>query len=292
MKNSTELELTDHSVNDVHENAVTQFIEANGTMFAYRTFGSMESEPLLFLQHFTGTMDDWDPAITNGFARHFKVILFDNKGIGASGGETPDTIQAMAQDAFSFMKALGLSKVNIMGFSMGGFIAQQMTLDAPNFIHKAILVGTGSKSSQGLADIINPLTHAASLSPREGKLFLFYSQSPISRALGEASLSRINKRTIDRAPDTSGPSIQAQLKSILEWAQPDIAVVERLNEMKQPTLVVNGNNDIMVPTINSYMLFQHLPNAKLSLYPDSGHGSLFQYPKLFLNEAIPFLQAP
>lgn len=291
MTNTTEPAPLAGANDDLHENAITQFIEANGTSYAYRTFGNMEGEPLLFLQHFTGTMDDWDPIITNGFAQHFKVILFDNKGIGASGGETPDTIQAMAKDALSFIKALGLTRLNILGFSMGGFIAQQMTIDEPGLIDKLILAGTGPQASQGLADIVNPLTQAASLSPEEVKLFLFYNPSPASRALGQASLARINKRIVNRVPNTVGASIQAQLKSILDWAKPDETALEKLKQIKQPVLVVNGNNDIMVATINSYTLFQNLPASWLSLYPDAGHGSIFQYPGMFLNEAIPFLKS-
>ncbi|TCC92376.1 alpha/beta hydrolase [Pedobacter frigiditerrae] len=275
---------------DYHQTAVTQFIQANGNRYAYRSFGKKEGIALILLQHFTGTMDNWDPAVTNGLAKQFQVVLFDNKGIGASEGQTPDNIEAMAQDAISFIKALGYKKVNLLGFSMGGFIAQQITLDEPTLVNKLILAGTGPKGSQNLADIVKPLTASAGMTPDEQKLYLFYNTTPSSRLFGQQSLNRINKRKLNRDPDTEMPAIQAQLKSILGWAQPDANAVSQLRNVRIPVLIVNGNNDIMVPTINSYLMYQEIPNAKLNLYPDSGHGSIFQYPAMFVNEALNFLK--
>ncbi|MBB6271737.1 pimeloyl-ACP methyl ester carboxylesterase [Pedobacter cryoconitis] len=275
---------------DYHQNAPTKFIEAGGTKYAYRSFGNNTGIPLLLLQHFTGTLDNWDPAITNGLARHFQVILFDNKGIGASQGQTPDNIEAMAQDAISFIKALGLKKVNILGFSMGGFIAQQLILDEPALVNKLILAGTGPKGGTGIADIITPLTASSKLGDNDQKLFLFYTHTSASRKMGQQALNRIYKRKKNRDRETTGPAIQAQLKSILSWGQPDAEALNNLKKIKLPVLVINGSHDIVVPTINSYVLFQNLVNARLSLYPDSGHGSIFQFPELFLNEAVSFLQ--
>jgi pimeloyl-ACP methyl ester carboxylesterase len=276
---------------DLHHSAPTQFIEVYEINYAYRVFGNKTGIPIILLQHFTGTIDNWDPVITNGLADHFQVVLFDNKGIGASGGETPGTIQAMAKDAISFIRALQFEKVNLLGFSMGGFIAQQITLDEPVLVNKIILVGTGPKSAYGLADIVRPLTASASMDADEQKLFLFYGPKETSRALGEQSLSRINSRTIDRVPNTTTPAIQTQLKAMLDWAQPDEDALEKLNQISQPVFIVNGHNDIMIPTINSYTLFHNLANARLSLYPDSGHGSMYQYPGLFLSEVVPFLKS-
>ncbi len=275
-------------ITDLHQTAVTKFIEVDGASYAYRMFGKKSGIPVILLQHFTGTMDNWDPAITNGLAEYFTVVLFDNKGIGASGGQTPSTIEAMAKDAISFIKILGVKKVNLLGFSMGGFISQQIAFDEPTLINKLILVGTGPKGGEGIAEIIKPLTASASMSKDEQKLYLFYETTSTSQALGKEALQRINKRIEHRDPDTKLPSIQAQLQSIMQWAESDPASHHQLKNIHHPVLVINGSNDIVVPTINSYVLFQHLPNAKLSLYPDSGHGSLFQYPELFLTEAIPF----
>jgi pimeloyl-ACP methyl ester carboxylesterase len=273
-----------------HHTAVTQFIDAGGTRYAYRQFGQAEGIPLLLLQHFTGTMDNWDPQVTDGLAEHFPVLLFDNKGIGATQGETPDNIEAMAQDALSFVKALGLTKVNLLGFSMGGFIAQQIALDAPELVHKLILAGTGPKGGEGLASSEAALSATAGMSAVDQKLYFFYKPTATSRALGLQSLDRINTRTIHRDPETPLQGIQSQLKAIIGWSRPDETVFERLSRIKQPVLVVNGSDDIICPTVNSILMFQHLPNARLSLYPDSAHGSIFQYPVAFLAEAVRFFK--
>jgi pimeloyl-ACP methyl ester carboxylesterase len=279
-----------HASTARHHTAVTQFIDAGGTHFAYRRFGQSEGIPLLLLQHFTGTMDNWDPQVTDGLAEHFPVVLFDNKGIGATLGETPDNIEAMAQDALSFVKALGLTKVNLLGFSMGGFIAQQIALDAPDLVHKIILAGTGPKGGEGLASSEAALYATVGMSPTEQKLYFFYKPTVTSRALGLQSLDRINTRTVDRDPETSLQGIQSQLKAIIGWSRPDGTVFEKLSRIKQPVLVVNGSDDIICPTVNSILLFQYLSNARLSLYPDAAHGSIFQYPAAFLTEAVRFFK--
>lgn len=277
-------------ITDFHQSATTRFIEADGTTYAYRMFGRESGIPIVLLQHFTGTMDNWDPAITNGLAEYFPVVLFDNKGIGASNGQTPVSIEEMAKDAISFIKALDYKKVNLLGFSMGGFISQQIVFDEPTLVDKLMLVGTGPKGGEGIAEIVKPLTDSAAMSPDDQKLYMFYETTSSSQSLGKVALERINKRKENRDPNTSLPAIQAQLQSLLKWGEPDAEALFKLKGIHQPVLVINGSNDIVVPTINSYVLFQHLPNAKLSLYPDSGHGSLFQYPELFLSEAIPYLQ--
>jgi pimeloyl-ACP methyl ester carboxylesterase len=274
-----------------HVTAVTKYIEVSGTKYAYRSFGQKKGIPLILFQHFTGTMDNWDPALTNGLAKYFPVILFDNKGIGGSGGETPDNIDAMAKDAISFIHALGYQKINILGFSMGGFIAQQLIYQEPELVSKLILAGTSHKGGENLTVLVKDLEESAHMTPDQQKLFMFYSPSVTSQAAGQQSLNRINSRQIDRDPDTKLVSVQSQLKSILGWAMVDEHAVSQLKLIKQPVLVVNGSNDIVVPTINSYILFQNIPNAKLSLYPDSGHGAIFEYAALFLAEAIPFLKA-
>jgi pimeloyl-ACP methyl ester carboxylesterase len=277
-------------VPDLHETATTRFIEVSGTKYAYRVFGKETGIPIVFLHHFTATIDDWDPQVTNGLARHFKVVLLDNKGIGASGGQTPDNIKAMADDATAVIKALGFKKVDLLGFSMGGFVAQQIALDTPELVGKLILAGTGPKGGEGVSNLPNLMTEAFATAPEDPRLFLFYSKTPESIALGRQSLARVKKRKENRVPGTGMPSIQAQMMSILGWGAADKNVYNELSQIKQPALVVNGNNDIMVPTINSYNLFQHLPNARLSLYSDSGHGAIYQYPDRFVKEVTDFLE--
>lgn len=277
------------TMTDYHQTTPTNFIEVGGNRYAYRVLGNQPGIPLILFQHFTGTMDNWDPAVTNGLAQHYKVIIFDNKGIGASEGQTPDNIADMAKDATGFIKALGYKKINILGFSMGGFIAQEIALSNPELINKLILAGTGPKGGEGIADIGNALTATQDMSPDEQKLYFFYSKTAYSRDLGKASLARIHQRVVNRDPDATMPAIMSQLKSIVAWGQPDTHGAGRLKQFRQPVLIVNGNNDIIVPTINSYVMFQNFPNAHLSLYPDANHGAIFQYHDLFLKEALAFL---
>ncbi len=271
------------------QTAVTQFISVNNTQYAYRVLGINEGIPLIMFQHFTGNMENWDPDLINGLAEHFKVIIFDNKGVGGSEGTAPDNISEMAKDAESFIDALGYKKVNLFGFSMGGFITQQIALNRPEIVNKMILAGTGPKGGEGITDILNPLNVVSTMEPDESKLYLFYSPSERSRTVGKQILERMRERQIDRDPDATQETIMAQLQAILSWGQPDNEFKEKLGTIDIPVLVVNGTNDIVVPTINSYHLVQYLPNAKLSLYPDANHGAIFQYHDLFLEEAIPFL---
>ena len=277
-------------VPDLHGSAKTQFIEVDGTKYAYRIFGKEAGLPLILLHHFTATIDDWDPQVTNGLAQHFKVVLLDNKGIGASDGQTPDNVKGMADDATAVIRALGFTKVNLLGFSLGGFVAQQIALDTPELVNKLILAATGPKGGEGIANLPNVMNEAFATAPEDPRLFLFYSKSPESIALGRESLARVKKRKENRVPPTGMPAIQAQVKSILGWAAENKNVYKELSRIKQPSLVVNGNNDIMFPTINSYNLFQHLPNARLSLYSDSGHGAIYQYADRFVREAADFLE--
>lgn len=282
--------ITNTALPDLHGSAKTQFIEVGGSKYAYRIFGKEGGLPLLFLHHFTATIDDWDPEVTNGLAQHFKVVLLDNKGIGASQGQTPDTVKAMADDATAVIKALGFTKVNLLGFSLGGFVAQQIALDSPELVNKLILAATSPKGGEGIANLPDIMNEAFATAPEDPRLFLFYSKSPESIALGRQSLARVKKRKEDRVAATGLPSIQAQVKAILGWASENKAAYDELSRIQQPSLVVNGNNDIMFPTINSYNLFQHLPNARLSLYSDSGHGAIYQYADRFVKEATDFLE--
>ena len=272
-----------------HLTAPTRSAEASGIRFAYRRFGNDAGVPLLFLQHFRGGMDHWDPAVTDGFARDRPVILFDNAGVASSSGETPNTIDAMGEHAADFLGALRLSKVDVLGFSIGGYVAQALTLRHPKLVRRLILVGTGPRSGEPSSDPKVSELARRSDNSLEDFLYLFFFPSPTSQAAGRAFWERRHLRKNDVDPPSSPQTMEAQIAALTEWRE---ARGERFAELKnitQPTLVVNGSRDVMVPTINSFTLSQHIPNAQLIIYPDSGHASQFQYPELFLLHARTFL---
>jgi pimeloyl-ACP methyl ester carboxylesterase len=280
------------SVIETHETAPTRFIEANGIRYAYRRFGKESGVPLVFLQHFRGTMDNWDPMITNGFAPDRPVVLFDNAGVGLSGGETPDNVADMARHAVAFIGALGLMQVDLLGFSLGGFVAQQVTLGHPDLVRRVVLAGTGPQGGEGM-DRFTPAVEAVATKEKSGPeslLFLFFEPTATSQAAGRAFLQRLGARTTDRDEPSSLQTRDAQLKAIQAWGVPEGERYSRLKQIRQPVFVANGTNDIMVPTVNSFILSQRLPNAYLILYPDSGHGFLFQYAGLFVEHVSRFLR--
>ena len=273
-----------------HETAPTQYIDVAGVPFAYRTFGKADGLPLLFLQHFTGTMDNWDPLVTNGLAQNHRIVLFDNKGVGNSGGETPTTVAQMTRDTYAFIQALGFEQVDVLGFSLGNFIAQQLILDHPTLVRRVVLAG-GAPVGQGAAEFKYVTSNLAGKSPKDILLYLFFAASASSQQQGEAFWERLQSRTLDRDTPSTPQVFQAQYQAIVEWCtiqDPDFA---RLAQIRQPALVVQGSNDTMFPTSQSVSLFEHLPNAQLSLYPDSSHGSLFQHARLFAAQVRYFLQA-
>lgn len=275
--------------NNTHETAPTQFVDVNGTNYAYRTFGKTGGVPLIFLQHFTGTMDNWDPLVTNGLARTHQVVLFDNAGVGSSAGETPTSVASMAQDAAAFIRALGFERVDVLGFSLGNFVAQQLTLDHPELVQRLILVG-GGPVGQGSDAFVTAMGNVGTQAQKHPLLYLFFEPSAASQQLGEAFVQRLESRATDRDQATSQAAVGAQYQAIVGWGEVQDPEFARLRQITQPALVVNGSNDIMVPTSQSNLLFQHLPAAQLSLYPDAGHGSLFQYPALFVEQATYFLE--
>lgn len=274
---------------EYHQTAATQFIETGGTKYAYRVLGTQSDTPLILLSSLGSSMDDWDPAITNGLAQKHKVIIFDNKGVGSSTGKTPNSIADMAKDAVSFIKAMGYSKVNLAGFSMGSFIIQQIALTEPTLVNKIILTGTGPKGSEGLINLPSLLAATANLSAEDAFLYFGFTKSTKSKNAGKLSYQRIQKRNINRDLSLSSESGTAQLEAVLAWAQPYPNALNELKTITQPTLIVQGQNDIPVPAVNAVNMSQNIPKANLVIYPDAGHAAIFQNPDLFVQQASGFI---
>jgi pimeloyl-ACP methyl ester carboxylesterase len=273
--------------------APTQFLEANGERYAYRRFGAGAGPPLLFLQHFTGTLDNWDPAVTDPLATEREVILFDNAGIGRSSGEVPKTISGMAKHAIAFLDGLGLSGCDVLGYSLGGMVALQMAQDRPSVFRKMILVGTAPRGGEDIMHLEKPSLARYLQDPSlQGYAVLqkiFFAPTESSQSAGEAFLERLAERKEDRDPP-SGPRVAAsQIAAFREWERFTGERFAELRTIHHPTLVVNGVNDEMIPVSNSYRLVENLSNALLLVYSDAGHGSLFQFHESFVRQVSSFL---
>ena len=282
-------------MNHTHVTAPTRFVESDGIRFAYRRFGQESGIPLLFLQHFRGGMDHWDPAVTDGFAQDRPVVLFDNAGVAGTTGDTPNTIEAMAEDAGAFVGALGLSQVDVLGFSIGGYVSQTLALRHRTLVRRMILVATGPRGGDPSQDS-QAADYAASTDPITGEsgldafLYLFFRPTATSQAAGRAFWERRHERKTDVDRPSTAQTMAAQRAAATEWRQIRGERFSELKDISQPTLVVNGHHDVMIPTLNSYTLSQHIPRAQLIIYPDSGHGVAFQFPELFVAHGRMFLE--
>lgn len=267
----------------------TQFVNANGIKIAYRSYGKQGGIPVIYLNHLAAVLDNCDPGVMDGIASQHQIISFDYRGVGASSGTAPDTIQAMATDAIAFIKALGFTKVDLLGFSLGGMVAQEILLQEPQLVRKVILAGTGPRGGFGMNNVTK-ITYIdilrGYLTLRDPKFYLFFRQTQNGRNAARQFLKRITERTENRDKKISIKTMSRQLKAIHAWS---LEAPADLSSIKQPVFVVNGDDDRMVPTQNSYDMAKRFPNAVLVIYKDAGHGSLFQNHEAFVKSALDFL---
>jgi pimeloyl-ACP methyl ester carboxylesterase len=272
------------------ENAPTKSVEVNGTNFVFREIGKKGGIPLVLLHHLTAVLEDWDPRVVDGLAAKHHVVVFDNRGVGGSGGSTPTTVEEMARDAVAFIGALGFSKVDLLGFSLGGFVSQVIAQQQPGLVRKIILAGTGPAGGEGIVNVGAVLQDAfgkAGAADKHPKHFLFFTQTSNGQAAADDFLGRLKERTKDLDAPVSNETVQAQLAAIQAWGQGDATTLETV---QHPVLVVNGDDDVMVPPSNSFELARRLPKAQLSIFPDAGHGGIFQHHAAFVQQALVFLQ--
>ena len=282
---------TDTALKTTWKNTPTRTIDAGGVSFAYRQLGPDTGVPVVCLTHLAAVLDNWDPRVVDGIASEHRVITFDNRGVGASSGSTPRTIEEMASDAVTFIRALGLEQVDLFGFSMGGMIAQVIAQEEPQLVRKMIIAGTGPAGGEGIDKVtrITYLDTARGLLTRtDPKQYLFFTRTPNGRRAGHEFLARLTERTSDRDTAISIRSLRAQLKAIHRWGQ---QTPTDLASIRQPVLVANGESDKMVPSKNTVDLDRRLANSKLVIYPDSGHGAIFQYHAQFVPTLLEFLDA-
>lgn len=272
------------------KNVQTQVVSAGGVDYAYRELGQENGgAPVVLLAHLAAVLDNWDPRVVDGLAAKHHVIAFDNRGVGASTGSAAHSIELMADDATSFIKAKGFQKVDLLGFSMGGMIAQEIVLKQPQLVRKLILAGTGPAGGPGISSVAGVANYdllRAIFSGQDPKQFLFFTRTPNGIAAGKAFLQRLQERSENRDKAISVGAYTAQLQALKAWGEKPAV---DLSVIKQPALVANGDHDRMVPSSNTYDLAKRLPNSELVIYPDAGHGGVFQYHEDFVPKALTFL---
>ena len=266
----------------------TQFTEANGVKFAYRSYGKQSGIPVIYLNHLAAVLDNCDPRVMDGIASQHQIISFDYRGVGASSGTAPDTISAMAKDTIAFIKALGFDKVDLLGFSLGGFVSQEILLQEPQLVRKVILAGTGPRGGEGISNVTKITYYdmlRGYLTFRDPKFYLFFTQTANGKNAARLFLQRIKERKENRDTPIAIKTLLSQLKAIHTMS---LQTPADLSVIKQPVLVVNGDDDRMVPTSNSYDMAKRFPNAELVIYKDAGHGGIFQNHIAFVKKALEF----
>ena len=276
----------------ISDAAKTLHVEGGLARYAYRDFGREGvTPPLVLLQRFRGTLDHWDPAFLEVLAKDRRVIVFDSAGIGESTGEVPTTMEGMAEAAFDFLSALRLDEVDLLGWSVGGFVAQLVTLDHPELIRKLIVAGSGPGGVPGTPDLEAQVVEhmTAQVPSEEAYLYLFFGMTEEGVRLGKESLARLETRLRQSGADVSAEAWSRQLQAIQRWAGGTGAAWPRLEELKLPVLVANGSHDVMVDSGNSFAMAQKLPNARTVFYSGAGHAFLFQFPQEFGGVVLDFL---
>ena len=271
------------------KDAPTCSVDVGGVPYAYRELGTGSDVPVVFLHHLTAVLDDWDPRVIDGIAAHHRVIAFDNRGVGATGSSVPHTVDEMGSDAIAFIRALGLKKVDLFGFSLGGGVAQMVALQAPDLVRRMVLAGTGPKGGGGIAEITKVTVIAylkAALTLKDPRNFLFFPRTPEGKRAAADYLSRLKERTDGRDKRISLQAMGAQLKAIRAAGK---GAPDDLSAITHPVFVANGDNDLMVPSSNSADMARRMPHAHLTIYPDSGHGGVFQHHQTFVPEVLNFL---
>jgi pimeloyl-ACP methyl ester carboxylesterase len=277
------------SVATSYANAKARMITAGGVTYAYRELGPKGGIPVVFFVHLAATLDNWDPRIIDPIAKNRHVITFDQRGVGASTGHVPDSIEAMADDAFTFITALGFDKIDVFSFSMGGMIAQDLVLKHPDLVRKLVLTGTGPRGGKNMDKVVRTTYWdilRATLTRSDPKEFLFFNRNTAGRHAAKAFIKRLQERTVDRDKLISTSAFQTQLKAIKKFGR---SAPSDLSRLTQPTLIGNGDNDRMVPSVLSEDLHRRITGSDLIIYPDSGHGGIFQNHAKFAPSAVGFL---
>jgi pimeloyl-ACP methyl ester carboxylesterase len=284
------------NTNTSHEPVITSYakapartISAGGVTFAYRELGPKCGIPVVFFVHLAATLDNWDPRIVDPIAKDHHVITFDQGGVGASTGKVPDSIEAMADDAYTFIRALGLDKIDIFSFSLGGMIAQALVLEHPELVRKLVLTGTGPAGGKDIDKVAGTTYYdilRAALTRSDAKEFLFFNRNATGKAAAKAYIKRLQERTVNRDAPIKVKAFQKQLSAIKKWGR---SAPADLSKIAQPTLIANGDNDRMVPSVVSEDLHRRITGSELIIYPDSGHGGIFQFHDRFALVAVEFL---